>query len=314
MIQPKIDHYERVQPDRIQEVIVDGVPVLAFTVKDGDVHEWDKANVGPGGKPNERAEISFAAAARDDKVKSPYNVHEGMRQTYRVKNRFKAGWPMDQRWATLLQFHLPDTYKGAASDGFHGISVHGPELTLVNPFDPNGGYFFRTPLKTDTWFGDWWLIVNWSSKGDGYIKLADPATKKILARHDGRNIPATGPDAWGMYLKQGYYRDGGVSQEGTVYQTIVDITDGDLTKGAAPVPEPVPVTPPAPASVVDPKKAQAGLQALVDTRLQLEAVTLPMLDAEISELQKRRAELGASRDRIAAALDVGDWGGGVVAK
>lgn len=80
-----------------------------------------------------------------------------------------------------------------------------------------------------------------------------------------------------------------------------------------PTPTPVPVTPPV-ASGVDVAKATAGLQALVDTRKQLEAVTLPMLDAEISELQKRRSELQASRDRIAAALDAGDWGGGVVAK
>src|SRR4051812_46226704 len=114
MTQPKIEHLEAVRPSTdptpsISLTTVDGVPAYAFTLRDGDVQPWDKGNIGPSGKPNQRAEISFEVAPSSQKGKSPYDVTEKTgKRTYDIDYRFKAGWPKDQRWAVLTQFHPQD--------------------------------------------------------------------------------------------------------------------------------------------------------------------------------------------------------------
>lgn len=317
MTQPKIDHTEATHDYSITQATIDGQVFTAFTVKKGDVQEWDvqAGNRGPSGQLNERAEVAYAAAPTAQKVKSTYNVTDKTgKQTYDIDLRVKAGWPPHEgsrhEWATWLQFHSRDDLPSGTFRGFNGVSVHGMDITLEVP-GKEGVYLAREPVPVEKTIRRR-LVVNWTSKADGYVKWVDRATGRVIGRYDGPTIAA---GEW-KYLKQGYYRAGGLP-DGTVYQSspggpLMDISPGDLSEQAQPPVEP-PVQPPA-ADVVDPKKAQAGLQALVDTRLQLEKVTLPMLDAEITELQKRRTELQASRDRIAAALDVGDWGGGVVAK
>lgn len=89
MAQPKVDHMVGVRTDSIQRMTLDGVDCFAFTLKPGDVMDFDRVegNRGPNGQFNERAEISCAPAQGTQKYKGPYNVKEGMLQTYDVDYR-----------------------------------------------------------------------------------------------------------------------------------------------------------------------------------------------------------------------------------
>jgi hypothetical protein len=307
MTQPKIDHFEAVRPDSITLTTVDGVSCYAFNVRDGDIQPWDVNNIGPSGKANQRAEISFAPAPGGLKYTSPYNVTDKAgKKTYDVDYRFKAGFPLDQRWAVLTQFH-PQDDNPSGFHGFGGVTIHGKEITLDNP-SGDGGYFGYIPIQTDKWVR-LRIAVNWSSKADGYAKVVSRATGAVIGLYKGPTIAA----GEFKYVKQGYYRDGGITAEGTVYETLMDISEGDLTEAVTP-PAPSP-----PSSGVDIARASAGLKALLDTRRQLEAA-IPQIDEEIdallaqaTTLQTRRNELQTSRDQIASVLDKGPWGGGIVA-
>jgi hypothetical protein len=283
MTQPKVDHVEAVRADSIQQVTIDGQVFTAFTVKPGDVQEWDKqaGNVGPNGQLNERAEIAYAAAPTAQKVKSTQNVTDKTgKQTYPIDLRMKAGWPThdpaNHEWATLVQFHSRDDLPSGTFRGFNGVSVHGNDITLETP-GKDGVYLAREPVPVETTIRRW-LVVNWTSKADGYVKWVDRATGKVLGRYDGPTIAA---GEW-KYLKQGYYRAGGLPP-GTVYQSspggpLMDISLGDLTEQAAPVPDPTPTPVPTPGP------ERAALQAAVQ-----------QFDAII-------ADATAARDKAKAAL------------
>jgi hypothetical protein len=252
--QLKIDHREQIRSDSIQEITVDGVSVFAFTVRPGDVQEWDLAegNAGANKLPNERAEISYAPAPDSQKATSPYNVREGMTQTYDVDYRFKSGFPSHvsarHEWAVLTQFHPQPNAKGIP--GFSGATFHDGQITFENP-NGDGSYFARIQAAADTWFR-LRMAVKWSAGKDGYAVVQDRMTGKIVGRYDG---PTIAPGEW-KYIKQGYYRAGGLP-EGTVYQTLLDVNDGDLTATAPPAPAPaVPAAPAAPAATASPAPAQ----------------------------------------------------------
>lgn len=241
MTQPKIDHLEAVRPDSVIQTTIDGVSLWSFLLRAGDVQSWDAANIGPSGKPNQRAELSLAAAPSAAKATSPYNVRATTgKQTYDVDYRFKVGWPTDHRWAMITQFH-PQDDNPSGFKGFTGVSVHGNEITLEEP--PNAGtYFAREVIKPDTWYRRR-LVVNWSAKADGYVKWVNRDTNALLGRYNGPTIAA----GEYKYLKQGYYRDGGTTQEGTVYETLMDIAPGDASD-TSPVILPAPTPAPAPAT------------------------------------------------------------------
>jgi hypothetical protein len=220
-ITAKPDHFEATHDYSIRQLNVDGRNVYAFTVKDGDVQTWDAHNVGPGGKPNERAEIGYAAAASGAKGNSPYNVTaQTGKQSYKMSVMFdQNNWPSNSRWATLLQFHPQDDGKGGGF-AFSGISVHGNSLDVMTPFSQDGNQFItRVPIKPGQWY-DLRLDVNWSSKSDGYVKVYDG--DKLLGEYHG----PTAKDGAYYYLKQGYYRDGAISQTGTVYESPLQISKG----------------------------------------------------------------------------------------
>lgn len=279
-MKPTIEHIEAVRPDSVIPAVVDNIPCYAFTLKNGDVQAWDVGNIGPSGKANQRAEISYAPAPGNLKVNSPYNVTEktGL-QTYDAKYRFKAGWPTTQRWAVLTQFH-PQDDNPSGIHGFGGITVHGNEITMDIPDDPNGGYFYRSVIKTDVWY-DFRLVVNWASNAAGYVKLIDRSTGKVLANYSGRTVA---PGEF-KYIKQGYYRDGGITAEGTVYETLLDITQGDAsTTSPAPVPTPAPA--PSPNTWSHGEEARALLIA-----------QLPTLEAMVGVATKMRDDVKALLDK-----------------
>lgn len=269
MTQPKIDHFERVADDRIVQTSIDGVPCWAFTVRPGDVQSWDVGNIGPNQKPNERAEISYAPAQGTEKHKSPYNVHEGMLQTYDVDLWFAAGFPphvaAKHEWALALQFHPEDDHKANTPHGFGGVAVHDSAITFDNP-NGDGGYFGKVPIVTEKWI-KLRMAVKWSAGKDGYAKIVDRQTNTPIARYDGPTITA----GEFKYLKQGYYRAGGLPT-GMVYQTQIGISEGDLTETA---PTPIPVQP-------DPMRTA--------------------LEAAVAQLDALVTEATAARDKAKAAL------------
>jgi len=279
MTQPRIDHFEAVRPDSIVPMTVDGVLCYAFTVRFGDVQPWDLAegNSGSNQKPNERAEISYAPEPDSQKDRAPSDVREGMLQTYDVSYRFRAGWPVHDagkhEWAVLTQFHPPGTHKAGVPNGFGGATVHGYAITFDDPMG-SGSYFAALPIVTDTWIS-LRMAVKWSAGTDGYVVIQNLATGKLLGRYNGRTITA----GEYKYIKQGYYRAGGLP-EGCVYQTQIDIHDGDLTTPS--------VLPPAPLGAS--AKVLAAYKTLVAERA--------ALDSDI-------AGFAARRDAIAAVLDQG---------
>lgn len=265
MAQPKIDHFEVVpgHPDSITTATLDGIGCYAFKLQSGWVQDWDKGegNRGGNGQFNERAEISYAPAPDTQKANSPVNVREGMLQTYDVDYLFAPGFPAHvaarHEWAVLTQFHVQPGHNGAP--GFGGATVHDGAITFDSP-NGDGSYFASVPIKTGVWFRIR-MAVKWSAGKDGYAKIVDRATGKLVGRYDG---PTIAPGEW-KYLKQGYYRAGGLP-EATVYQSspggpLVDITDGDLTD-VAPVQPPAPPSPSKPS--VDPEAAAALLMASIE--------------------------------------------------
>jgi hypothetical protein len=257
-VRPRIDHFEAVRGpanapgtganDSIQQIIFDGVSVVAFTVRPGDVQEWDLAegNAGANKLPNERAEISYAPAPDSQKATSPYNVREGMTQTYDVDYRFKSGFPPHvsarHEWAVLTQFHPQPGAKGIP--GFPGATFHDGQITFENP-NGDGAYFAKVLGTPDTWIRIR-MAVKWSADADGYAVVQDRMTGQIVGRYDGATIA---PGEF-KYVKQGYYRAGGLP-EGTVYQTLLDVHEGDLTATA-----PAPAAPAASAATASPAPAQ----------------------------------------------------------
>lgn len=272
MAQPKIDHIVRVAEDRVQQVTVDGVTCWAFTVKPGDVLDFDRieGNRGPNGRFNERAEISAAPAQGTQKYKGPYNVREGMLQTYDVDYRFAAGFPAhvsaNHEWAVLTQYHPQDDTKSSFK-GFGGATFHDGAITFEHPRG-DGSTFARIPIKPDTWYRIR-MVVKWSAGKDGFAKVIDRATGKPLGRYDG---PTLAPGEFKYGPMQGYYRAGGLPAA-TVYQSspsgpLIDINDGDLSETEAP-----PVQPPE-QPVVD-----AGAQQLAAMIAQVRPAVTTMIKA-----------------------------------
>lgn len=237
-MQPRIDHFEAVRgpstapgtspTDSIRQITIGGVAAYAFTVKPGDVQEWDLAegNAGANRQPNERAEISYAPAPDSQKATSPYNVKEGMTQTYDVDYWFLPGFPSHvsarHEWAVLTQFHPQPGAKGIP--GFSGATFHDGQITFENP-NGDGAYFAKMSIKADgTTKHSIRMAVKWSAGRDGYVVIQGRTTGALIGRYDG---PTIAPGEF-KYIKQGYYRAGGLPL-GTVYQTWLDINEGDLT-------------------------------------------------------------------------------------
>lgn len=298
MAQPKIDHIVRFAEDRIQQVTIDGVPCYAFTVKPGDVLDFDRVegNRGPNGQFNERAEISAAPAQGTQKYKGPYNVREGMLQTYDVDYRFATGFPAHvsarHEWAVLTQYHPQDDTKSSFK-GFGGATVHDGAITFENP-SVDGSYFAKMPITADgKTKHQIRMIVKWTAGKDGFAKVIDRATGKLLGRYDG---PTLAPGEFKYGPMQGYYRAGGLPAA-TVYQSspggpLIDINDGDLSETDAPAPtppapEPVTPAPPSPAKPsVDPEAAAVFLMAAVDQLDEIVAGTMRVREAAIAVLDK----------------------------
>lgn len=296
MTQPKIDHFEAVRgpanapgtgpDDSIRQTTIDGMPVYAFTVKPGDVQVWDRAEGNTGGnqKPNERAEISYAPAPDTEKYKSPVNVREGMLQTYDQDYWFEPGWPVHDpakhEWAVLTQFHPQPNAKGIP--GYGDAAVANMAIRYYNP-DGSGAYFAEIPIKADRTRISVRRVVKWSAGKDGYAKILTLPGNVLVGRYDG---PTIAPGEF-KYLKQGYYRAGGLPQ-GTVYQTLIDISEGDLTV-AAPTPTPAPVVP----AAFDPSKPSVNPNAGAALAMSV----VEQADAVIAVMTKIRKDAQALLDK-----------------
>jgi hypothetical protein len=275
MAQPKIDHIVRVAEDRVQQVTIDGVPCYAFTVKPGDVLDFDRieGNRGPNGQFNERAEISCAPAQGTQKYKGPYNVKEGMLQTYDVDYRFAAGFPAhvsaNHEWAVLTQYHPQDDTKSSFK-GFGGATFHDGAITFDHP-SGDGSTFAKMPITADgKTKHQIRMVVKWTSGQSGFAKVIDRTTGNLLGRYDGPTLP---PGEWKYGPMQGYYRAGGLPAA-TVYQSspggpLIDITDGDLSE-TAPAPTPTTTTPP-PAPGATTASVQEYAACLIQTRNAMQA-------------------------------------------
>lgn len=296
MTQPKIDHQEAVRADSIVPLVLDGVSCYAFNVKPGDVQQFDQGegNRGSNGQFNERAEIAYAPAQGTLKHTSPVNVREGMLQTYDIDFRFKAGFPphdaAKHEWAVLAQFHPQDDHKAGTPNGFGGATVHNGEITFDDPMG-SGSYFARIPIKPDTWIRVR-MVVKWSSGTDGYAKIVDRATGALVGRYAG---PTIAPGEF-KYLKQGYYRAGGLP-EGTVYQSspggpLIDIREGDLTL-AAPTPTPTPTPTPVAPAAFDPSKPSVNPNAGAALAMSV----VEQADAVIAVMTKIRKDAQALLDK-----------------
>lgn len=213
-IYPVPVHSMSARPDAIQQTTVDGRQVWQFRLNAGDVTQWDTGNIGPGGKPNQRAEISYTQAPSSQKANSPYNVtsNTGPR-TYAASFKLGTDFPTDQRWAMLMNFHAADNNVG--SPGYGGMSIHGNYLDFAVPGD-DSNKFIHVPFQKDRWY-DMRQEINWTDKPDGYVRVYDG--DKLLGQYNG---PTIQPGTY-RYIKQGYYRDGSVNQTGTVYQTPMKI-------------------------------------------------------------------------------------------
>jgi hypothetical protein len=262
MAQPKIDHIVRVAEDRVQQVTIDGVPCYAFTVKPGDVLDFDRieGNRGPNGQFNERAEISCAPA-------------QGMLQTYDVDYRFAAGFPAhvsaNHEWAVLTQYHPQDDTKSSFK-GFGGATFHDGAITFDHP-SGDGSTFAKMPITADgKTKHQIRMVVKWTSGQSGFAKVIDRTTGNLLGRYDGPTLP---PGEWKYGPMQGYYRAGGLPAA-TVYQSspggpLIDITDGDLSE-TAPAPTPTTTTPP-PAPGATTASVQEYAACLIQTRNAMQA-------------------------------------------
>lgn len=309
MTQPIVNWKEAVDPSRIVLTEVDGVPCWAFTVLKGDgMLAWDAANgnMGPGGKGNRRAEMSFAPADPRFKPSGAYNVKPGMLQTYGIRMRFKGGWPMNpglmHDWQVEWQIHLPDNYQGNGYDGFKGITSHNGSLDWPIANDPNGGYFHQQRIQTDVWGPhDYKMAVKWSQGQDGWVKVAD-GNNKVLAQWNGPTFP--GNNATYMYGPLiGLYMDGvSLTNDMTLYMAgfegpLPDIWDGDkIADGSQPAPTPTPTPTPTPA----PGTAGAPQWLWQDVR--------GAFETEIATQEASLAKLKAARDLLASKLNTGpDW-------
>jgi hypothetical protein len=225
-----IDHIEAVNSYSIQQGTYHGRDnVWRFEVRNGDVQTWDQGNIGPSGLPNQRAEISYAATASTQKYLSPYNVTDNIGNfQYRISLFYESGFPMVERWATQLQFH-PDDSKLSNGWAYSGIQIHDNHLDFVKPFVADGptssDFYFVQPIQTGQWY-DFVIDVNWSTGGGGWIKVYNAGT--LVGTYTGRNHVA----GVYYYLKQGYYRDGGITATGILYQTQLQIRDVSNSVGS----------------------------------------------------------------------------------
>jgi len=149
-----------------------------------------------------------------------------MLETVDLAFLFKTGFPFDHRWAVLMQFHPPDDWPDHGNQGFGGITVHGPNVTIDDPRDSTGTFFlFSTPIVVEQPFR-WRLVTKWATDTNGYIKLWDRQANKQLVNWTGITIPQ------GMaykYKKQGIYRSGGSTKPAQMVQMRIDVNPGDLT-------------------------------------------------------------------------------------
>ena len=206
---------QAVSPDRIQQTSLDGRNVFAFTVNPGDIVPFDRQNrnVGPGGALNQRAEFAYGS----ERVTA-----ESGRRVYTMGLNFGQGFPMDQRWAMVLQFHGKDTNP---KPGFTGVSVHGSNLDVLAPFSA-GQPFASIPIQPGQWY-DLKLDVNWSAGNDGYVKVYNG--DQLVGQYNG----PTASSGTFYYLKQGYYRDGATQTLGTLYETPISISGGTSSGGGS---------------------------------------------------------------------------------
>lgn len=184
-----------------------------FEVRDGDVLDFDTGNIGPGGEPNQRAEVRYTEGQNTRKGESPYNATPTTgRVVYRFRVKFDTNYPLDQLWATLVQFHPTDenwpVYSGAS---FPGIAIHGANIDFMKPFTPDSQNIARLPLVVDEWY-DFMLDVNWTDSTAGYVRVY--RDRALIGEYQGPTI--TAPYS---YLKQGYYRDGSTATTGILFQT-----------------------------------------------------------------------------------------------
>ncbi len=213
----KVDHVEATHDYSVKQTTVDGRQAWRFEVRPGDVQEWDRGNIGPGGKPNQRAEISYAAGASSAKRNNPYNATpESGTKTYSVGIKFGEGWPSNHRWATMTQFHPQD---GTNNWGVSGIAVHGDQIDIRRPFDRSDSEppLWSAKIEPGKWY-DVQTQVKWSTGNDGFVKIT--VNGKPAGEYHGKTI-APGES---YYLKQGYYRDGATDGTGVVYQTPITVS------------------------------------------------------------------------------------------
>lgn len=167
----------------------------------------------------DRAEVSGEEATRSE---------EGDDRWYQWSTRFEHGFPADNGWTVLSQWHAdedgPPPLAIASGPTNVGENRWGVVVSTWDaPGKPGETYTpWSTPLLTDVW-NDIKLHVKWSIHDDvGFIELwlggepqvfdAEPCAGQTRCM-----VRTLMPRGGGTYFKQGYYRDPDISAPGVVY-------------------------------------------------------------------------------------------------
>ncbi|MGV9414110.1 polysaccharide lyase [Nocardia sp. NPDC003693] len=217
-----------------QNVAVSSTPCADYTdptdsmrVETSVVRQGEYAarfQVGEGDTPDRiccgaRAEVSGEDATRAD---------EGDERWYQWSTRFESGFPADRGWTVLSQWHAEEDGSPplAVAAGPTNVSENHWGIVISTWNGPGDAGPTYTPwsmqLVPDVW-NDIKLHVKWSARDtDGYVELwlggqrqtfdASPCAGQVRCA-----IRTLMPNGGGVYFKQGYYRDPGITPLGAVY-------------------------------------------------------------------------------------------------
>lgn len=166
-----------------------------------------------------RAEVSGEDATRTD---------EGDERWYQWSTRFAEGFPANQGWSVLSQWHAnqdgpPPLAIGAGptnvADNRWGVVIS----TWNSPGNPAATYTpWSAPIVPDVW-NDIKLHIKWSASDSiGFIELWVGGVPQVFgaAPCPGQTrcmVRTLMPGGGGVYFKQGYYRDPQIAPTGVVY-------------------------------------------------------------------------------------------------
>ncbi|NNH70785.1 hypothetical protein HLB23_13070 [Nocardia uniformis] len=167
----------------------------------------------------DRAEVSGGEATRAD---------EGDERWYQWSTRFEGGFPADQGWSVLSQWHADEDGPPPLAIAAGPTNVENDHWGLVistwwAPGNPGPTYTpWRTRIVPDIW-NDIKLHVRWSARDSaGFVELWVGGERQMFdaAPCYGQlrcTVRTLMPRGGGVYFKQGYYRDPEIGPQGVVY-------------------------------------------------------------------------------------------------